>query len=137
MKVSSVTSINHLINEAWEPIYFNDRNIRTWTTGQVSPESLSAEDRVLFSLFMARLVNVSLTAFSQNRYDKLESEEFQRYVGVLSSLLGTPGGREWLNNMGGNDLLTDEAREILATSEARQRSLVSPPDSPPDAGERS
>ena len=137
MKVSSVTSINHLINEAWEPIYFNDRNIRTWTTGQVSPESLSAEDRVLFSLFMARLVNVSLTAFSQNRYDKLETEEFQRYVGVLSSLLDTPGGREWLNNMGGNDLLTDEAREILATSEARQRSLVSPPDSARDTGERS
>lgn len=24
VKLSSLTSINHLINEAWEPIYFND-----------------------------------------------------------------------------------------------------------------
>lgn len=54
MKVPSVASINHLINEAWEPIYFNDRNIRIWTTGQLLPESLNDEDRTVFSLFMAR-----------------------------------------------------------------------------------
>jgi hypothetical protein len=125
MKVSSVTSINHLINEAWEPIYYNDRNIRIWAKGQLTPEQLDAEDRMVFSLFMARLVNVVLTAFSQNRYEKLESDEFSRYVGVLRSLLGTPGGREWLEQMGGHDLLTEEARALLEISDARQRSIVS------------
>jgi hypothetical protein len=31
---------------------------------------------MLFSLFMARLVNVLLTAFSQYRYDVLDNEDF-------------------------------------------------------------
>jgi len=124
MKVGSVISINHLMNEAFDPIYNNDRNIRIWTRGQVAPGELDGEDRAVFGLFMSRLVNVLLTAFSQSRYDTLDSEEFSRYVGTLNSLLETPGGKEWLTAMGGEDLLTDEARDALDNTDVHQRSII-------------
>ena len=54
MRVGSIISINHLINEAWDPIYSNDRNIRVWTTGLRSPLDLEEEDLALFHLFMTR-----------------------------------------------------------------------------------
>ena len=38
MKVGSLIALNHLTNEAFDPIYNNDRNIRIWTQGQASPE---------------------------------------------------------------------------------------------------
>ncbi len=60
MKTASVISINQLANEAFDPIYNNDRNIRIWTQGQASPPELSAEDEAVFSLLMSRLVNVFL-----------------------------------------------------------------------------
>jgi hypothetical protein len=124
MKVGSVISINHLMNEAFDPIYISERNIEIWTRGQVAPNELSDKDRAVFSLFMSRLVNVLLTAFSQSRYETLDSEEFSCYVGTLKSLLETPGGQEWLATMGGNDLLTDEAREAINTTDVHQRSIV-------------
>jgi len=124
MKVGSIISINQLINEGFDPIYNNDRNIQIWTQGQAAPQELSADDEAVFSLFMSRVVNVILTAFSQRRYGTLADEEFRRYAGVLKSLLETPGGVAWLNEMGGADLLTDEAREILQTSDVRQRGII-------------
>jgi hypothetical protein len=48
MRVSSLTSNNHLINEGWDPIYSNDHNIRVWTTGLRSPTDLDEEDLALF-----------------------------------------------------------------------------------------
>lgn len=124
MKVGSIISINQPMNEAFDPIYNNDRNIRIWMQGQVSPQELSAEDEAVFSLFMARLVNVLLTAFSQRRFGTLADEEFRRYAGVLKSLLETPGGVAWLERMGGADVLSDEAKEVLQTSDVRQRGIV-------------
>ena len=67
VRVGSIIGINHLINEAWNPIYNNDRNIRVWATGLKDPAKLDEEDLALFHLFMARLANVLITAFSQHR----------------------------------------------------------------------
>ena len=124
VRLGSIISINHLINEAWEPIYNNDRNIRIWVTGQQSPSELDSEDEAVFSLFMARLVNVLLTAFSQNRYESLDSEEFQKYAGTMKSLLETPGGKAWLERMGGADLMTPEALLLIKADTKEQRSMV-------------
>jgi hypothetical protein len=124
VRMSSIVSINHLINEAFNPIYNNEKNVRVWAVGQHSPADLDKEEEMLFSLFMARLVNVLLTAFSQYRYDVLDNEDFERYVGVLKSLLDTPGGRHWLSNMGGAELLTDEAKNLLGGTIAPQPALA-------------
>jgi hypothetical protein len=113
MRVSSITSINHLINEAWDPIYSNDRNIRVWTTGLRSPLDLDEEDLALFHLFMTRLVNVLATAVAQHRYDVLTADEFRKYAVRANSVLSSPGGEHWLSE-GGTELVTDDVRETLA-----------------------
>lgn len=113
MRVSSITSINHLINEAWDPIYSNDRNIRVWTTGMRSPLDLDEEDLALFHLFMTRLGTVLATAVAQHRYDVLTTEEFRKYAIRANSLLSSQGGKHWLS-AGGNEILTDDARKALS-----------------------
>jgi hypothetical protein len=112
MRVSSLTSINHLINEAWDPIYSNDRNIRVWTTGLRSPTDLNEEDLALFHLFMTRLVNVLATAVAQHRYDVLTADEFRKYAIRANSLLASPGGEHWLA-AGGTEIVTEDARRAL------------------------
>jgi hypothetical protein len=112
MHVTAVISINHLINEAWDPIYNNDRNIRVWTTGQKEPAKLDEEDLALFHLFMARLTTVLTTAISQLRYDALDTEEFRRYAETTNALLQSPGGQRWLAE-GGEAIISGEVREVL------------------------
>jgi hypothetical protein len=124
MKVSSIIAINQLMNEAFDPIYNNDRTIRIWMQGQVSPQELSAEDEAVFSLFMSRLVNVCLTAFSQRRFGTLGEEEFRPYAGMLKSLLETPGGIAWLEHMGGSDLLNNETKETLKASDLHLHGVI-------------
>ena len=85
VRMSSIVSIVHLMNEAFDPIYNSDKNVRVWAVGQRSPADLDEDEKMLFSLFMARLVNVLLTAFSQHRYAVLDIEDFERYAGVLKS----------------------------------------------------
>jgi hypothetical protein len=112
-RVSSITSINHLINEAWDPIYSSDRNIRVWTMGLRSPGDLQEEDLALFHLFMTRLITVLANAVAQHRYDVLTADEFRKYAIRANSILSTPGGEHWLS-AGGNELLTDDDRESFA-----------------------
>ncbi len=114
MRVSSLTSINHLINEGWDPIYRNDRNIRVWTTGLRSPTDLVEEDLALFHLFMTRLINVLATAVAQHRYDVLTTDEFRKYAIRANSILSSPGGEHWLSE-GGTEILTDDVRKALTT----------------------
>ncbi len=128
MRVSSLIALNHLANEAFDPIYTNDRNIAIWTQGQASPKDLSAEDEAIFSLFMSRLVVVCQTALSQSRYGvELHPDDSSRYVGVLRSVLGSPGGRAWLDEMGGADFVNAETWRILDGTDARQRAIVHSP----------
>lgn len=126
VKLGSAISLNHLINEAFDPIYNNDRNIRIWTAGISTPDSLSEEDKAVFSLFMARLVHVLLTAVMHDSHKILESDVARRYVGSLNSILVSPGGQEWLNNMGGNEQLPDDVRELLRDSRDFQSFLTYP-----------
>ena len=122
-RLGSIVSINHLINEAWEPIYNNDRNVRIWVTGSASPDQLDEEDLTIFSLFMARLVNVLLTACYQNRSRTLEHEEFAKYIGTLNAILQTPGGTKWFNELGGSDLIPQEVVEQLKESNVQRWSI--------------
>ena len=113
MRVSSLISINQLINEGWEPIYNNDRNIRVWNTGLRSPTELEEEDLALFHLFMTRLINVLSTSFAQYRQNALTTDEFRKYAIRANSLLLSPGGEHWLSE-GGTEILTNDAREAFA-----------------------
>ena len=113
IRVSSITSINHLINEGWDPIYSNDRNIRVWTTGLRAPTELEEEDLALFNLFMTRLMNVLDTAVAQHDYDVLASDQFEKYAVRLNSLLSSPGGEYWLAQSGGA-LVSESTRRTLA-----------------------
>jgi len=112
VRVGSIIGINHLINEAWNPIYNNDRNIRVWATGLKDPAKLDEEDLALFHLFMARLANVLITAFSQHRLGTLNSDEFRVYAETTNALLQSPGGQHWLAE-GGSAIFTEEAMELL------------------------
>jgi len=120
----SVVAINDLINDAYEPIYYNDRNIRVWATGHQTPSDLSEEDIVLYSLLMARLANVHLTAFSQHKYQTLDNEEYRKYLTSLQSLLSTPGGRYWLDELGGSGIFSSETLELMKEVELLQTSII-------------
>ena len=113
IRVSSITSMNHLINEGWDPIYSNDRNIRIWNTGLRAPAELEEEDLALFNLFMTRLINVLDTAVAQYNYDVLTSDQFEKYAVRLNSLLSSPGGKYWLAQSGGA-LVSERTRQTLA-----------------------
>lgn len=133
VRVSSRLSLGHLANEAFDPIYNNDRNIRIWTQGHSAPHELNAEDEVIFSLFMSRLVVVMQTAISQSMYGvHLSSEDSDIYLGTLKSVLDSPGGSVWLNEMGGEDFVTETTRRLLAETGFRQRSVVHSKDGPLD-----
>jgi hypothetical protein len=45
-------------------------------------------------------------------------------VGVLKSLLDAPGGRHWLDNMGGAEMLTDEAKNLMSGTIALQPAIA-------------
>lgn len=124
VRLGSAINLNHLINEAFDPIYNNDRNIHIWTTGISSPDSLSEEDQAIFSLFMARLVHVLLTALMHDDHAILETDVARRYVGSLKSILESPGGKYWLAELGGESQLSDTQREILSGATDLQDFLV-------------
>ncbi len=115
-RLGSAIALNHLINEAFDPIYNNDRNIDIWTVGIADPSSLNEQDQAIFSLFMARLVNTLLTAFLHNDHKVLESEASERYIGSLKSILDSPGGKYWLAELGGDEMMSDWARNTLERS---------------------
>ena len=123
-KLNSAISLNHLINEAFDPIYNNDRNISIWTVGISDPFSLNDQDQAIFSLFVARLVNVLLTAFMHKDHNVLETETAKRYVGSLKSILDSPGGKYWISEMGGKELLSDWALDILEKNTQTQSFLT-------------
>ena len=116
VKLGSAISLNHLINEAFDPIYNNDRNIHIWTEGLADPSTLNDQDLAIFSLFMARLVHVLLTAIMHNDYNILEVEVGRRYVGSLNSIIQSPGGQYWLEKLGGAGQFSDDVRDALAKS---------------------
>ena len=124
VRLGSAINLNHLINEAFDPIYNNDRNIHIWTSGIANPEKLNEEDQAIFSLFMARLVHVLLTAFMHDEHAILEANVARRYVGSLKSILDSPGGRYWLSELGGDSQLSDKERAVLAKATELQDFLV-------------
>jgi hypothetical protein len=124
VKLGSAINLNHLINQEFDPIYNNDRNIRIWTSGISTPESLSEEDQAIFSLFMARLVHVLLTALMHDNHAILETEVARRYVGSLKSIVESPGGQFWLSDLGGDSQLSENVRDILAEATDFQDFLV-------------
>ena len=124
VRLGSAISLNHLINEAFDPIYNTDRNIHIWTHGISSPDTLNDEDQAVFSLFMARLVHVLLTALIHDEHAVLESDQARRYLGSLKSILESPGGRYWLSELGGDSQLSRKDLDMLANATDLQEFLV-------------
>lgn len=124
VRLGSAISLNHLINEAFDPIYNNDRNIHIWTHGISSPDTLNDEDLAVFSLFMARLVHVLTTALIHDEHAILETDQARRYIGSLKSILESPGGRYWLSELGGDSQLSGRALDVVSNATDLQEFLV-------------
>ncbi len=123
-KLGSSIALNHLINEAFDPIYNSDRTIHIWTSGIANPTCLSKEEQAVFSLFMARLVVVFLTAITHNERDFLGSDVGRIHLGSLNSILSSPGGQFWQDEQGGNAFLDNRVRDILQSNAEYQDSLT-------------
>ena len=118
LRVTSINAMNELINYGFDPIYNSDRNTTAWLTGLSSPDDLDELDRQLFELFMGRLMNSFQTAITQHRHQGLETNDFERYIGVYRGVLETPGGQRWLDTIG-RDFLDQEALDLLTSAKSR------------------
>jgi hypothetical protein len=112
VRVSSITSINQLINEGFDPIYNSQAYSEIWFRGLESRELLDDFQRNLFDFFMARLMNSFCTALVQYQNDTLDETDFQRYVGVYRGIVASEGGRQWLQEIG-RDMVGEEAAALL------------------------
>ena len=100
IRVSSITAINQLINEGFDPIYNNQAYSEVWFRGLESRELLDDFQRNLFDLFMARLMNSFCTVLVQYQNDTLDEIDYQRYVGVYRGIAKSEGGQQWLKEVG-------------------------------------
>ncbi len=116
VRISSIASINQLINEGFDPIYANKEYVEIWFNGLASRANLDPIDRQLFDLFMARLMNSFSTVHTQFRNGTLDQRDFERYVGVYRGIAETTGGQEWLEEIGFG-ILGPDAAEALKSSE--------------------
>ena len=113
LRLTSTLSINRLINESFDPIYNNEKNLYIWTTGLKSPDTLAESDFEIFLLFMTRLLNSIETVVTHNRLDALDTEVFERYLPFFKGIIGTPGGEAWLKTEH-NVVLSNESKKILS-----------------------
>ena len=110
LRLTSIMALNSLVNEGFDPIYNNDKNIHIWTTGMKSPDSLDESEKEIFLLFMSRLMNPFETAVEHNQ-QVLGEEAFERYVAFYRNLIEAPGGQAWL--AADHMVMTDEAKRLL------------------------
>ena len=111
LRLTSTLSINSLMNEGFDPIYNNEKNMQIWTTGLKSPDVLSDGDLEIFLLFMTRLLNPFDTVVMHHRLGALDTEDFDKYVLFFGGLIRTPGGERWL--AANHFQLTQESRKVL------------------------
>ncbi len=100
LRVNSITAINNLVNDGFDPIYNNRAYSEIWFRGLASRSQLDEFERNLFDLFMARLMNSFSTALLQYQNDALGESDFQRYVRVYRGIATSEGGREWMQETG-------------------------------------
>ena len=117
VRVSSITSINQLINEGFDPIYNNQTYSEVWFRGLESRELLDDFQRDLFDLFMARLMNSFGTVLVLYQNDTLDETSFQRYVGVYRGIAKSKGGQQWLEEIG-FDIIGEEAAAVLESGKS-------------------
>ena len=115
VRISSITSINQLINEGFDPIYANKEYVEIWFRGLESRANLEPTDRNLFDLFMARLMNSFSTAHTQFKNGTLDQGDFERYVGVYRGIADSTGGKEWLEEIGSGILGPDATAALMSS----------------------
>ncbi len=101
----------------------NTRHLKLYTPFK-GENVLSKEEQAVFSLFMARLVVVFLTAITHNERDFLGSDVGRIHLGSLNSILSSPGGQFWQDEQGGNAFLDNRVRDILQSNAEYQDSLT-------------
>ena len=117
LRVSSITAINDLINDGFDPIYNNQAYSEIWFRGLASRAGLNDFERNLFDLFMARLMNSFCTALLQYQNDALGETDFQRYVRVYRGIATSKGGNEWMQETGLR-LIGEEAAAVLEAGDS-------------------
>ena len=97
LTLSSSTDANTLFNDAFQPIYNNEYNLRIWTTGLRDPASLSEDDLEVYILFMTRLMAVFDTIVEHYEQETIPKERFQNYVAFIKQFLEAEGGKVWIS----------------------------------------
>ena len=97
LQLGAVTDIASLLNDAWSPIYNNERNMQIWVDGLSDPESLSSVDYEIFVLFVLRLMKPFEVMVDHHIQGTLSKERLDDYVRAFNDhILRKPGGRAWL-----------------------------------------
>ena len=117
LRVSSITSINNLVNDGFDPIYNNQAYSEIWFRGLESRSGLEEFERNLFDLFMARLMNSFCTALLQYQNNALGETDFHRYVRVYRGIATSKGGSEWMQETGLR-LIGEDAAAVLEAGES-------------------
>lgn len=112
VEANSITALNTLYNDAFLPIYNNQKNMGIWLTGLDTPDKLDANDKEIFFLFMLRIVSPFETAAIQYGKGTLDYETLVGYSSIPRTFLSKPGGIEWLKLNGGG--MTVLARKIIS-----------------------
>ena len=123
VRATTVTEMNRLINEGFDPIYGNPAYLDVWFRGLESRDDLSDADRNLFDLFMARVMNSCVTLLVQTRKGTIDAQDFERYLGVYRGVAHSPGGQQWLEDIG-VALITKDAVDVLESTDPLP--LISP-----------
>jgi hypothetical protein len=97
LTLSSSTDANSLFNDAFQPIYNNEHNLRIWTTGLRDPASLCEDDLEVYILFMSRLMAVFDTIVELYEHETIPKERFQNYVDFIKQFLEAEGGKVWIS----------------------------------------
>ena len=101
LQLGAVTNIASLLNDAWSPIYNNERNMKIWVDGLNDPESLTSVDYEIFVLFVLRLMKPFEVLVDHHIQGTLSKEKLDDYVRAFNThILTKPGGKAWLEKYG-------------------------------------
>ena len=112
LKANSVSDIAALFNDAFLPIYNDEKSRAIWAEGLRGAEDLSENDKATFDLFMHRIINPFEVVLSHYEKGVLDETTFQGYVARIQVMgLTTAGGKDWYKR--NRELLSPLVRNFI------------------------
>lgn len=112
LKANSINDIATLFNDAFQPIYNDEKSRAIWIDGLSGAKEMSEYEQGTFDLFMHRLVNPFEVVLSHYEKGVLEEDTFQGYVARIQAMgITTPGGKDWYKR--NRELLSPTLRRFI------------------------